>query len=39
MFFNVVKIISSVIFGIIFFAMCIAGIIEAYLENKEKEGK
>lgn len=33
------KTILSVIFGILFFIMCVAGIIEAYLENKEKEGK
>lgn len=39
MFFNVIKTILSVIFGILFFIFCIAGIIEAYLENKEKEEK
>lgn len=39
MVFNVIKTILSVIFGILFFVMCIAGIIESYLENKEKEGK
>lgn len=35
----ILKTIFSVIFGVIFFAFCVAGIIEAYLENKEKEGK